>query len=221
MGERRSALVAWIAAAGLLVLGACRSANVPPPVGTTAEAILSASRDTAVLPAVIRALQLQQELPTRGIRIVVDPRPLLDGGGFPPISSGTFASIPSTVLESRAAALRSAGVEPGDAAAPQRNCGGALLPAPQPGEPDLKQGCPAEELITIAVSLPRAGSAKLPPGEPYDRLSLQAAEGYWTVRVARALVGPGGKSLQYYDVIMRKDGRNWVYVMLLPLVIWE
>lgn len=196
-------------------------ASTPAAPAPASEVNLAASRDTGVLSAVIRALQLERQQPMSGIPIIVDPRPLLDGGGFPAIIPETFARVPSEILESRATALRRLGVQPGDAAAPQQNCAGATLPAPLPGQPDLKQGCPPNDLIAIAVSLPRAGTAKVPPGQPYDYVNLQAAEGYWTVRVARSLVGPGGNSLQYYDVIMRKDGTKWLYVTRVPLLISE
>ncbi len=208
-----------LAGTALIVVGACSSANLGPPI-LVSEATLGA-RDTAVLTAVIRSLQQQREVPTSGVPIIVDPRPLLHEGGFPLITSEVFAAIPAKILASRATALRSIGIYPGDAAAPQKNCGGTLVPYPPPGEPNLKEGCPRRRVIAVAVSLPYPGSAKLPPGEPYDRINLQAAEGYWTVRVASAIVDVGGKTIQYYDVVMRKDGTRWLYVTHLRLLISE
>lgn len=46
-------------------------------------------------------------------------------------------------------------------------------------------------------------------------------QGYWNVRVANTQVGPAGWSIQYYDVVMRREGSRWIYVMHLPLVIYE
>jgi hypothetical protein len=206
----------------LVALGACRSTGVASARSTSAPAfdtMLGGAEDTALLSEVVRGLRREQLVPTG--RVIVDPRPLLAGEGSPEISPSVFARVPPAIFQSRATALRSVGVEPGDAAAPLQGCAGAMVPYPPPGEPDPKRNCPSQTLFPIAVSLARAGTAKLRPGNVYDGITSRAVEGYWAVRVAVGNVGPGGKVVQYYDVVMRKDGATWTYVKAVPGVIWE
>jgi hypothetical protein len=208
------------AAAGLTGLGCGpglrprEQAPAPVPVG---EANLSEhtalAQDAALLSLVVRAARAL----SRERRVVADPRPLRPTGEFEWITAASFAAVPQAVLEARAAALRRAGVELGDALALGQNeaCPGVFVLAKDASDKP-HAGCPKEHVYVLAVGLPRAGTARLLAGQVYE-LTAGAAEGYWAVRVIATLLTRGGSSLTGYDYVVKKEPAGWRLIKTVAL----
>jgi hypothetical protein len=217
-----TAKAARLAPLFLLGIAACRTVAVPrgqePAPPAPAESTLaSVAEDTAVLTAVIRAVQSQ---PGRA-PLVVDPRPLRPADDLLALTRTNLVSLPESALRARERALRGMAVELGDAVADgQASCPGILV-VPARDLPDPHARCPKAQAYIVAVGLPRRGTARLPAGEIYDRDRMSAAEGYWAVRVIRTLVGPGGSSKAEYDYVMRKHDTSWAFVGAVGLLIIE
>jgi hypothetical protein len=203
-----------LAAAGSL--SCTTSATLREPPGTSVagqdRALLVAAQDTALLTAVVRAVQSDR----RAYKMIVDPRPLLPE--VEDVVSASFARIPRAVLQAREDALRNMRVEPGDALALGQNarCPGISVRPERAGH-DPHAQCPQERLYVVAIALPRPGTARPPAGQVYHTLSRSAAEGYWAVRVIGTTVGPEGSALKGYDYVLKKEGAGWTFVGAVPL----
>jgi hypothetical protein len=137
------------------------------------------------------------------------------------MNTRAFVRVAPAVLQACEAALRDARVEPGDAIALGRNrCPGALV-FPSSTEPAPHARCPRERVYVAAIGLPRAGTARLAPGEVYDYSARAATEGLWAVRVVATIVGPSGSSLTYYDYVVRRDDPGWTFIKSVPLLTEE
>jgi hypothetical protein len=211
---------AHLAVAGGLACGCAtplRQQPEPAPVSAQDTAHLSA-RDMALFSVVVRAVRSD----ARAYRVIVDPRPLPADSRYVAITHANFARIPPAVLQARERAIRAEQVEPGDAVALGDNatCPGVFVFPERPGD-DPHARCPKQPRYVVVIGLPRAGTARLPTGEVYDRSRKLAAEGHWAVRVVATVVGPAGWNQTEYDYVMKKEDARWTLVAVVLLSVTE
>jgi hypothetical protein len=159
-------------------------------------------------------------------RIQADPRAVAPSAAPLDIMKPTYLKLPRDVLERRKKVLMALGVEIVDAALEfaNPNCPGGmvLIPLADSTKPDtLHARCPRDFKATIALGLPREGKAQVAHGKAYDAHRLEAAVGYWAVRVVRFEVGPHGSGFDVHDFVVGLDKGCWRVLQRVPVAFIE
>jgi hypothetical protein len=166
--------------------------------------------DTALLTAVVRAVQMDQGR----LKLLVEPRPLRADPLIVESTMRTIARVPSGILRLREAALRRMGIGLVDAVRVEADmtCAGILVPTLPTDSVSPHAGCPAKEVGVVAIGLPRAGTARSTGGKVYDLRSREAADGYSAVVVLVTKLERGGSSVTGYDYLMKREPSGWRFV---------
>jgi hypothetical protein len=176
------------------------------------------ARDTSLLSAILTAAMSD----LRGEKLRVDPRPLVAREGVEEVRSEDIASISPAVASLRAAIIRAFGLRTVDATKVNQNrdCPGALVL----GKPDslgrhtnAHVGCTKESFYVLAIGLPRPGRDLLARDSVYDRDNERAGRGYWSARVIRTAIGPGGSNLNVSDYVLTRRTGTWVVIRIIGL----
>jgi hypothetical protein len=177
--------------------------------------------DAEILPAILQAASTDAG---RG-DVRVDPRPLAaDVPHIYDLQTESFAQVAASVIHSRAAIIRGAGLRIVDTTVvnQSRNCPGTLVVS----QPDSLSraanprivGCPEEPFHVLAVGPPRPGIAAMPEDGVYDRVAESAACGYWAVRVVRTTLGYGRAAGYAADYVLAERAGKWVVVKTVGLM---